>query len=80
MSGNTGRVDKSFKLLAKRLAKNLRRERIAKGLSQEELALEAEMDRTYVSQIEREVANPSLKTICQIAAALQVDPTVLLND
>lgn len=79
MPSNTGRVDNNFEILVKRLAKSLRRERVAKGLSQEELALEAEVDRTYVSQIEREVANPSLKTICQIATALQVDPMDLLN-
>lgn len=80
MPSKTGDVDKYFQILAKRLAKNLRRERVAKGLSQEELALEADVDRTYVSQIEREVANPSLKTICQIAAALQVEPMALLNE
>jgi len=71
-------VDKNFEILVKRLAKNVRRERMAKGISQEQLALSAEVDRTFVSQIEREIANPSLRTLCQIAAALQVDPVALL--
>lgn len=48
MPGHTWRVDNNFEILVKRLAKNLRRERVARGLSQEGLALEAEVDRTYV--------------------------------
>jgi len=68
----------TFETLVKRLAKNLRRERLAKGFSQEGLALTAEVDRTFVSQIEREIANPSMKTLCQIADALKVDPVELL--
>lgn len=71
-------MDKNYEILVKRLAKNVRRERMVKGISQEQLALSAEVDRTFVSQIEREIANPSLKTLCQIAAALQVDPVSLL--
>ena len=71
-------MDKTFEILANRLARNVRRERIAQGISQEALALLADVDRTFVSQIEREIANPSLKTLCQLAAALQVDPVALL--
>ncbi len=71
-------MDKTFEILVKRLAKNVRRERVARGISQEQLALSAEVDRTFVSQIEREIANPSMKTLCQIAGALQVDPVSLL--
>jgi transcriptional regulator with XRE-family HTH domain len=65
-------VDKNFEILVKLLSENVRRERVARGISQEQLALSADVDRTYVSQIEREIANPSMKTLCQIAAALQV--------
>lgn len=71
-------MDKNFEILVRLLSENVRRERVARGISQEQLALSADVDRTYVSQIEREIANPSMKTLCQIAAALQVDPVSLL--
>ena len=42
------------------------------GLSQEQLALEADLDRTYVSGVERGVRNPSLTVIHRLAQALKV--------
>ena len=48
------------------LARNVRELREAKGLSQEMLALESEVDRTYVSQIERGVCNPSLRVLTRL--------------
>jgi transcriptional regulator with XRE-family HTH domain len=54
------------------LGRNVRELREAKGLSQEMLALESEVDRTYVSQIERGVCNPSLRVLYQIASVLKV--------
>lgn len=53
-------MDREFERLQTRLAANVLRLRAAKGLTQEQLALEAEVDRTYVSQIERSLKNPSL--------------------
>jgi len=47
------------------------------GVSQEELALECGLDRTYISGIERGTRNPSLTNILKIAAALQVTPAEL---
>jgi transcriptional regulator with XRE-family HTH domain len=47
-------------------------------MTQEELAFKAGIDRTYASQIERAVANPSLGIICQIADALDCKPEELL--
>ncbi len=41
------------------------------GLSQEELAFRSELDRTYVSGVERGVRNPTLKTMLRLAQALQ---------
>jgi transcriptional regulator with XRE-family HTH domain len=55
-----------------KLAADVRRLRKAKGLSQEALALVADVDRTYVSQLERCVANPSLVILQRIAQALGV--------
>ena len=63
----------------KLLALNVRELRLNRGLSQEAMALEAEIDRTYASQIERGVGNPSLKVICALAAVLQVHPNTLLT-
>jgi transcriptional regulator with XRE-family HTH domain len=61
------------------LAANLRAWRLRRGLSQEALALEAEVDRTFVSQIERGVGNPSLRILCKLAEQLEVDVAVLLK-
>ena len=52
------------------VAWNLRRLRVARGLSQEALALDAEIDRTYVSRLEREMENPSINVLERLAAAL----------
>jgi len=46
--------------------------RLAKGLSQEDLAFKAGMHRTYLGGIERGERNPSLKNIAAIARALDV--------
>lgn len=61
------------------LAANLRQVREAKGWSQEMLALEAEVDRTYISQVERGVCNPSLRVLHQIANVLKVPVAELLR-
>ncbi len=47
--------------------------RLSLGLSQEALALEAELDRTYISQIERGVGNPSVLVLLKIALILKVE-------
>jgi transcriptional regulator with XRE-family HTH domain len=52
--------------------------RVAKGWSQEHLALECGLDRTYVSAIERSRWNVSLGNIEKIAIALEVKPFSLL--
>jgi len=56
--------------------KSLRRER---GLAQERLGLESGVDRTLVSKIERQIANPSLEILSKIAAHLQVSVLELLT-
>ena len=60
-------------------AKNLRRLRSQKKLSQEALAHEARIDRTYVSALERGVYSASLDTIADIAKALDVEPHEMLR-
>ena len=60
-------------------AQRLRRLRIERGLSQEALADLAQLDRTYVSSCEAGRRNVTLRTICRLAGALQVDPGVLVS-
>ncbi|MEP3107444.1 MAG: helix-turn-helix transcriptional regulator [Hyphomicrobiales bacterium] len=60
------------------LGTNLREARKAAGLSQEALALEIGIDRTYISGIERGVRNPSLDVIVKLAERVGVEPGRLL--
>lgn len=59
-------------------ANNLVELRRRKGFSQEELALLAGTDRTYVSSCERKLRNPSLKVIERLSGALEIDAHELL--
>ena len=61
------------------LASRLREARQHAGLSQESLALAAGVDRTYVSQIERGVGNPSVGVIWKLAHCLSLDVCDLLK-
>jgi transcriptional regulator with XRE-family HTH domain len=60
------------------LGRNVRRLRLQKKLTQEQLAFEAEIDLTYVGGIERGKRNPSLIVMARIAEALGVHLTKLL--
>jgi len=64
--------------LVQLLGRNVRAHRRRKGLSQEELALEAGMKRAYVSDLERGTRNPSVRALGRLAEALQVEPAELL--
>ena len=68
-----------FDQLCQTLAANVRRVRRARKVSQEQLAFDAEIDRTYVSQIERSVINPSLLVLHKVAIALGVSVIDLLR-
>lgn len=59
-------------------ARNLRRFRQEAGLSQEALADAADIDRTYVSALERELYSASLDTIERLSKALQITAAQLL--
>ncbi len=71
-------MSKSFDDLRTELANEIKLSRRRLGLSQEALALQAEVDRTYVSQLERGVANPSLLILHRIAVVLGTDLSVSL--
>lgn len=61
-------------------AVNLRSARLAAGLSQEELADVAGIDRTYVSALERSRYAASLDVMERLATALRVSPASLLEE
>ena len=60
-------------------ARNLRKARHSKGLSQEGLAHEAGIDRTYVSALERSVYGATIDMVEKLAAVLDVEPSSLLQ-
>jgi transcriptional regulator with XRE-family HTH domain len=62
-----------------RIAFNVRRHRLALGLSQEELASRADLHRTYVGSIEREERNLTVDNVDRIAQALGLDAVDLLQ-
>ena len=61
------------------VARNLRILRKQKGLSQEELAFHAGINRNYVGQIEREEKSPTVDMIEKLANTLDIDPVNLLG-
>ena len=61
------------------VAQNLRRLRQDRGLSQEELAGQAELNRNYVGMIEREENAPTVDTLEVLARVLKVEPEELLK-
>jgi len=61
------------------LAFNIRVARVSRGWSQEDLALECDLDRTYVSAVERARWNVSLSNIERFAIALDLPPWALLK-
>lgn len=65
--------------LRQTFATNLRRIRRAKGLSQEALAVDAGVNRTYLGNLERGTQYVGLEIIGRLADALQVEPTEFLK-
>lgn len=61
------------------MGRNVRQLRQAKGLTQEQLAFDADLDLTYVGGIERGKRNPSLLVMVRLSAALGVTPPDLLQ-
>ncbi len=60
------------------LAENVRRRRKAAELSQEKLAFEAGLDRTYISQVERRQRNVTIEVLARLAKALGTTADQLL--
>lgn len=66
--------------LRERVARNLRRVRHEKSMSQEELAHRAHVNRNYVGMLEREEFAASVDILEKLATALGVDPIEFLRD
>lgn len=64
------------------VAMAIRRQRLRRrpGCSQENLALEMEMDRSYFGALERGEHDPRLSTLCIVASALRIKASYLVNE
>jgi transcriptional regulator with XRE-family HTH domain len=60
--------------------KTLKQLREAQGLSQEEVAFRANLDRTYISLLERDERQPTITTIFGLAEALKMQPFELVKE
>ena len=68
-----------MKTIQKQFGERVRKLRLARNMSQEELAFKAHVHRTYLGGIERGERNPSLKNIGAIAKALEVTVSQLVS-
>lgn len=59
--------------------KSVRKHRVAAGLTQEELADAAGLDRSYVGSVERGERNLSIENVCRLAFAIGVTPGELFD-
>ena len=66
--------------LQRRVGRNLRTHRAARGLSQEAFAEVVGVLRTYMGGLERGERNLTLRSVERIAERIKVDPLVLLSD
>jgi predicted transcriptional regulator len=61
------------------LASELKSRRLTLGISQDELALRANLNRTFVAKIEVAKSQPALSSVFHLAEALQVNPGDFVN-
>jgi transcriptional regulator with XRE-family HTH domain len=60
-------------------AENLKRLRLEKDMSQENLALKAGVERAYIGLIERQKSSPTIDMVAKLARVLEVEPSKLLE-
>ena len=63
-----------------RVGLNLRKFRDERGISQEDLAFDCGLHRTYISGVERGVRNPTVVVLEKIAKALKIQSSRLLDE
>lgn len=56
----------------------MKKARETAGLTQEELAFQANVDRSYISQLENDKKSPTLEMLFRLCEELQVKPSVLI--
>jgi transcriptional regulator with XRE-family HTH domain len=66
-------MEKRMAQVCRVLGSNVKALRLLLGMSQEELAFQAHIDRTYVSQVERGVSNPSVLVLVKLSGILGVE-------
>jgi transcriptional regulator with XRE-family HTH domain len=66
-------------MIEKQFGKILKKLRTAKGISQESFALNIGLHRTYISQLERGLKSPSLRTIDKICGELGISLVQLME-
>jgi transcriptional regulator with XRE-family HTH domain len=65
--------------LLRAFAAELKAQRLALGLSQEALAFEASLNRTFIAKLEVATTSPSLTSLIRLAEGLQMDPVQLVK-
>jgi transcriptional regulator with XRE-family HTH domain len=65
--------------IATAFGRALRKQRLAAGLTQEELGLEADLQRNYISCLELGEKQPSVTSVFKLAAALNIKPGKLIS-
>ncbi|MFB2894517.1 helix-turn-helix domain-containing protein [Aerosakkonemataceae cyanobacterium BLCC-F50] len=73
-------MNESRKKILRALGQLVKQRRTALGISQEELGLRANLDRTYISGIERGVRNPSVTALVSLAIGLGITVSDLLKN
>lgn len=73
-------MSQTRKIILIALGKLIKSKRKDRGLSQEELGFLANLDRTYISGLERGIRNPSLTALVSLADGLNITVSELLND
>lgn len=79
-----GKQDKPVDLWERELMKAfgdiLRKHRRSKKLTQEELGLEADVDRVFISRLESGTQKPSIATLFRVARVLQIEPHEIIKE
>jgi transcriptional regulator with XRE-family HTH domain len=75
----TGAEHTTAKEIQRRLGRAVRSARMAKALTQEEVARRSGFGWRHIQKIEAGEVNATLRTICKLAAAVGVDPGALLS-
>lgn len=72
-------MEQEFKKMRSDIGRIIGEARRSKGISQEELAHRADIDRTYISQIERGIGNPSLFIVFRVAHSVDLPLATLFQ-